>query len=243
MIIKPEIFDTKRIGSMQTTRVGGCSQAPYDGMNLGCFGEDPVVDNNLALLQEKHCLPHRPVFLKQVHGDRVVEYRQTPQHHGQFEADACFTRQKNIICAVLSADCLPVLLTDKSATFVAAIHCGWRGLYANILKKTVAQLEADPKDIQCWLGPCISYQPYRVDEAFRARLVQRDPSLTACFYQHKKTGWHADLKKIAVEKLHQIGIHEMAQSAFCTHDNPALFYSYRRDQDTGRMASMVWLRD
>ncbi|MBL4773392.1 MAG: peptidoglycan editing factor PgeF, partial [Alcanivoracaceae bacterium] len=158
------------------------------------------------------------------------------------KADACFTKNKNIICAVLSADCLPVLIADKQATVVAAVHCGWRGLYTNILKNCIEKLNVNPKDLQCWLGPCISYKPYRVDESFRQQFVLKNQQLSHCFYRNKKGGWHADLKKIAFYQLESLGVQSISQSPYCTHDNKSMFYSYRRDKETGRMASLIWLK-
>lgn len=102
-------------------------------------------------------------------------------------------------------------------------------------------MAVDPQDLQCWLGPCISYKPYRVDVEFRQKFVNKDKQYAHSFYQNKKGGWHADLKKIAVYQLESLGVKEIAQSPYCTHDNKNLFYSYRRDGETGRMASMIWL--
>ncbi len=241
MIIKPEIFSNKGIQSLQTTRIGGHSNKPYDSMNFGCFSGDPHVESNLSLLSQKYDLPHLPVFMQQVHGNQIVEYTDVPNEHGHTSADGCFTRKPNIICAILTADCLPVLLADKSATMVAAIHCGWRSLHADILGKAIGKFGIEPSELSCWLGPCISYQPYRVDEEFRQRFVNKNPHLAHCFYQHKKTGWHADLKQIAVTQLNALNVKTIAQSPYCTHGNKSLFYSYRRDSETGRMASMIWL--
>jgi len=241
MIIKPEIFIHSSIASIQTTRLGGLSKKPYDRMNLGVFGQDPYVQSNLTELKLKQNLPHAPIFMQQIHSSKVVEYTETANQQGEIKADACFSKQKSIICAVLSADCLPVLIADKQATVVAAVHCGWRGLYSEILKNTLKQLAVNPEDLQCWLGPCISYKPYRVDEKFRRQFVLKDKQYAHSFYQNKKGGWHADLKKIAVYQLESLGVKEISQSPYCTHDNKHLFYSYRRDGETGRMASMIWL--
>ena len=161
MIIKPEIFRNNQVKSIQSTRIGGSSEKPYDSMNLGVFGQDNKAQSNLNKFSLQYQLPHIPIFLNQ------VEYADIPLKHGEKNADACFTRQKGVICSVLSADCLPVLMANKQATVVAAVHCGWRGLYADILLETIKKLNVDPGDLQCWLGPCISYKPYQVDEKFR----------------------------------------------------------------------------
>ena len=162
MMIKPEKFNHVSINSLQTTRLGGNSQKPYDSMNLGVFG----VDNddalkNIASLTESNNLPHSPVFLEQIHGKNVVEYVEQPKQHGLIKADGCYTRRKGVVCAILTADCLPVLMTDKQSTVVAAIHCGWKGLYSEIISEMVKKINVLPEDLLCWLGPCISYKPYR----------------------------------------------------------------------------------
>ncbi len=241
MIIKPEIFTNLSVQSLQTTRREGKSTKPYNSMNLGVFNDDEMVLSNLELLTIEHGLPHIPVFMQQVHANHVVEYTKLPSSHGEKQADGCFTRKKGVICAVLSADCLPVLIADKQATVVAAVHCGWRGLYSEILKTTVNKLAVNAKDLQCWLGPCISYKPYRVDEKFRAQFVKKDPEYAHSFYRNNKGGWHADLKKIAVQQLKTLGVKEITQTPYCTHGNKNLFYSYRRDGETGRMATLIWL--
>lgn len=241
MIIKPDIFTNLLINSLQTTRNNGNSEKPYNSLNLGVFGDDKHVEANLKRFTEDNELPHEPVFMQQIHTDKVAEYNMMPKKHGEVEADACFTKQKNIICTVLTADCLPVLIADKDSTVVAAVHCGWRGLFTGILQKTVQSLGVDAKELQCWLGPCISYKPYRVDEDFRKKFVQKDKEYAHSFYRSKKGSWHADLKKIAVYQLEKQGVKEIAQSPYCTHGNKNLFYSYRRDGETGRMASMIWL--
>ncbi|HOP21589.1 MAG TPA: peptidoglycan editing factor PgeF [Gammaproteobacteria bacterium] len=241
MLIKTDIFKANLIQMLQTTRVGGYSDKPYDSLNLGVFGKDPKVIENIEFLTHKNSLPHSPVFMQQIHTDNIIEYTNAPQKHGQFQADACFTYQKNIICAVLTADCLPVLIADKDATVVAAIHCGWKGLFSEILPKTITKMQVNPSQLQCWLGPCISYKPYEVSDDFRQNFITKDKEYAHCFYLDAKNKWHADLKKIAVYQLQQFGVKEIVQSPYCTYDNKGLFYSYRRDGETGRMASMIWL--
>jgi YfiH family protein len=238
-MFKPDFFHSLKVSALQTTRMGGVSKKPYDSMNLGVFGDDPLVQENIKILSKR--LPHQPQFLNQIHSNRVVEYCHPPNFQDEIKADACFTRQKGIVCAVLSADCLPVLITDKASTVVAAVHCGWRGLYAKILDETIKQIALNPKDLLCWLGPCISYKPYKVDSQYRERFVQMNSELSHCFYQGQKGHWHADLKKIAITQLNQLGVDSIVQSPYCTFENKALFYSYRRDKQTGRMASMIWL--
>ncbi|VAW33999.1 FIG00003370: Multicopper polyphenol oxidase [hydrothermal vent metagenome] len=241
IIITPDIFTNTAIKALQTTRLGGSSTKFYASMNLGVFGNDKSTQANIHRLKTTQNLPHLPVFMQQIHTNKVIEYTDLPKQHGDIQADACFTRAKNIICAVLSADCLPVLIADKHATVVAAVHCGWRGLYADILTKTIKRLKVDSKELVCWLGPCISYKPYRVDAQFREKFVTKNLQSAHCFYRNKKGGWHADLKKIALYQLESLGVATIAQSPYCTYDNKSMFYSYRRDGETGRMASMIWI--
>lgn len=238
-MFKPDFFQPLNVTALQTTRIGGQSKKPYDSMNLGVFGEDPNVQENLNILSKQ--LPHPVVFLQQVHGNKVIEYLKQPLTHGEHKADACFSKQKGVVCAVLSADCLPVLMTDKNNTVVAAVHCGWRGLQSNILQNTIKLLNLPPEDLLCWLGPCISYKPYKVDAAFRDKFIQQNKDFTHCFYKSQKGHWHADLKKIAVTQLEGLGVNSLVQSPYCTFENKSMFYSYRRDQETGRMASLIWL--
>lgn len=241
MIIKPDLFDDTRIKSIQTTRIGGNSEKPYYSNNFGVFGVDSEVKTNLKCLKNNYNLPHTPVFLEQIHSAKVEEYKAVPLRHGMVKADACFTRETDVVCAVLTADCLPVLITDINHSVVAAVHCGWRGLHANILQATIKKISVKGEELLCWLGPCISYKPYRVDEKFRAKFVKKDPQLAHCFYRNAKGGWHADLKKIALTQLQQLGVKNITQSPYCTFENKNLFYSYRREAETGRMASMIWL--
>ncbi|MFK8010707.1 MAG: peptidoglycan editing factor PgeF [Marinicellaceae bacterium] len=241
MIIKPELFRHKKVKSLQSTRIGGTSKKPYNDMNMGVFGQDTNAAHNVEIFSKINNLPHSLKFLNQQHTNKVIELIKEPNEQGEIIADACFTRAPKVICSVLSADCLPVLIADKYATVVAAVHCGWKGLYSDILKKTIQKIEVNNSDLQCWLGPCISYKPYRVDEDFRNKFVKKQAQFAHCFYRDKKRNWHADLKKIAVTQLESLGVKEIAQSPYCSHDNKNLFFSYRRDQETGRMASIIWL--
>lgn len=238
MLIYPNAFSNKSIKSLQTTRLNGYSSKPYDSLNLGVFGQDEQVTNNLNSLAD---LPHLPYFMQQVHSNKVIQYTSTPSNHGESHADACYTHEKNIICAILTADCLPILIADIDASVVAAVHCGWRGLYSDILAETIKKLAVDNSKLHCWLGPCISYKPYRVDVQFREKFVLKNKEFAHCFYLDKKKNWHADLKKIALTQLQALGVKSISQSPYCTHDNKNLFYSYRRDGETGRMASLIWL--
>ena len=234
-------FSNPKVKAVQTTRRGGVSQKPYDSMNLGVNTEDSNVPDNLKILTKKANLPMTPKFLSQVHGKKAIEYTETPKSHGEHLADACFARNHESICAILTADCLPILLSSKTQDYVAAIHCGWQGLYQNLIEETLTASSINGEDIEAWLGPCISYKAYQVGEDFRQKFVESDKSYAHAFYQDKKNNWHADLKKIAIIQLEKLGVTQITQAPFCTYDNKDLFYSYRKNKITGRMASLIWL--
>lgn len=232
-------FSNPNVHALQTTRKGGFSQTPFDSMNLGENTGDEAVEQNIRQLTKTAKLPHSPLFLNQIHSSSVVEYSAKPQT--KQDADACFTRASGVVCAVLTADCLPILLSSKSENLVAAIHCGWRGLHQDILAKTIAKMQTKTVDLEAWLGPSISYKAYEVGEDFRENFVSANAELAHAFYRDKRQKWHADLKKIAQIQLQNLGVQQITQSPFCTFENNSLFFSYRKNQKTGRMASMIWI--
>lgn len=199
--------------------------------------------SSIQELVDRFQLPHAPHFLNQVHGNDVVEYKSKNQllmsKQMSQSADACFTRLPNIICAVLTADCLPILLTDKKGTFVAAIHCGWRSLYANIIAVTVSAIK--PKyEVIAWLGPCIQAAQYEVDEAFAHHYLKQHPNAQGAFTTVINGKCQADLYQLANTQLKDLGINHITYSNQCTYLN-AEYYSWRENKTTSRMATMAWL--
>ncbi len=232
--------------SVQSLRAGGFSTAPFDTLNLGVFSADPQATKNLQHLAHNAALPHVPRFMRQTHSDTVIELtRQCVQaDHGFTRGDACFTRQPGVVCGVLTADCLPILLSDHAGTVVAAIHAGWRGLFSGIIAKTIQAMAAT--GLSAWIGPGIGYAHYVVSADFRQRFVDRDPACAPFFYwSEKQQQWHADLKRLAKHQLVHAGVTDIAASPLCTYANPDLFFSYRRDHqrlgDTGRHACFIWI--
>lgn len=239
-----------RFGAVSTLRTGGVSHAPYDdgfgggGLNLGDHVADQMehVVANRALLRE--ILPAEPQWLSQVHGTSVLNFDQ--QHHSLI-ADACITTQANVVCAVLTADCLPVLFCDVKQSVVGAAHAGWRGLADGILENTISTMQAagaNPEHILAWLGPAIGPSKFEVGEEVRARFVERDTSAAAAFtliepYAGK---FYANIYQLARLRLQQAGVHQISGGHFCTFSEPEKFYSYRRDGVTGRMASLIWIK-
>jgi len=243
----PDWAHPEHVSSAQSVRTGGFSSKPFDQLNLGVFSPDPQVKKNLQHFSQRAGLPHEPRFMQQTHSNKVVELG--PEHgqagQGFAKADACFTRTPGIVCGVLTADCLPVLLSDDSGSVVAAIHAGWRGLLGGIIGKTIQAMQVSPSHLSAWIGPGIGYSHYAVEADFRERFVRQEPKLADFFYLSESNQWHADLKRIARYQLQDCGLARVAQSPLCTYENKHLFYSHRRDSrrlgQTGRQASLIWI--
>lgn len=184
-------------------------------------------------------LPHEPKFLQQVHGSEVIEYIKKPTANLLTKADACFTRQPDIICSIMTADCLPVLLTDTQGTFVAAVHCGWRSLFDDILVKTIERINP-LHPLLAWFGPCIQQNNYEVDEQFVTNYLTRHPKTSSAFTAIIQGKSFADLTLMAETQLQQITTCVINRSETCTYTDPD-YYSWRENQTPKRLASMIWL--
>lgn len=226
------------VRAVSTTRDGGASASPWQGFNLGDHvGDDPqaVAANRAALRRE---LPAEPVWLSQIHGTRCVDAARA--RPGE-QADASFTRQRGVVCAVLTADCLPVLLCDERATVVGIAHAGWRGLAAGVIEATVAAMDERGEHLMAWLGPAIGPQAFEVGAEVRDIFLAGDAAAAEAFVATAKGKWLCDIYVLARRRLHALGIRRIAGADYCTLGNVERFYSYRRDGVTGRMASVVWL--
>ncbi len=223
---------------LQTTRQGGCSAAPFDSLNLGSHvGDIPLlVEKNRQSLAE--LLPSEPIWLEQVHGTRVVQAEQTSCHPA---ADACVARTANAVCAVMTADCLPVLLCDQAGTVVAAAHAGWRGLAAGVIEATVDAMDVAPGQLMAWLGPAIGPSAFEVGMEVRDAFIQHSP-VAATAFTPRAEKYLADMYGLARQRLSALGVHQVFGGQFCTFSDPQRFFSYRRDGRTGRMATMIWLK-
>lgn len=238
------------IGALSTLRSGGFSPAPYDdsngsgGFNLGAHVGDDValVGKNRAQLRQ--FLPADPQWLTQVHGNRVVDL---DQFASDFKADACLSAQAGVVCAVQTADCLPVLFCDPKSNVVAAAHAGWRGLLDGVLDNTVAQMMsagAAAENIMAWLGPAIGPFKFEVGAEVREKFVHADPCASAAFKASPQQAgkFYADIYQLARLRLHSAGVRDICGADFCTVTQSEKFYSYRRDGVTGRMASLIWIK-
>ncbi|MBW8830991.1 MAG: peptidoglycan editing factor PgeF [Burkholderiales bacterium] len=239
-------WHARGVGAVMTTRRGGFSQPPFDSMNIRVgIGDDPqAVHDNQRLLAE--AMGVTPVYLNQVHGTTVVRLTAADLKSGApiHAADASVTTKHGIACAAQVADCLPVLFAAPGA--VGAAHAGWRGLAGGVLEATVkAVCEAagcQAGQVQTWLGACIGPRHFEVGtdvlEAFQVDPVKGSP----WFRVHADGKWMADLPGLARDRLARLGVASISGGHWCTADDPARFFSYRRDRTTGRMVAVVWLQ-
>jgi hypothetical protein len=219
-------------------RTGGVSAPPFDSLNLGDHvGDEPdAVRDNRRRLAAALGLPAAPSWLQQVHGRRVVDLDEARVVVP--EADAAMTARPGRVCAVLTADCLPVLLCRADGSAVAAVHAGWRGLAAGVLESAVAALAAPGEGLMAWLGPAIGPASYEVDDAVRDAF----PGAPAEAFRPTRPGhYQADLYALARQRLQRLGVTAIHGGGFCTRADEARFFSYRRDGRTGRFASLIWL--
>lgn len=234
-LIVPDWPAPPQIKALMTTRQGGVSAAPWAQLNLGDHvgdAPDHVAANRARL---RHHLPADPCWLRQVHSARIV-----PAAVGVPEADAAFSRQPQTVCAVLTADCLPVLLCDRAGTVVAAAHAGWRGLADGVLEASVAAMETRPGELLVWLGAAIGPAAFEVGDDVRDCFIAQHPETAAAFVPHRAK-WRADIYQLARIRLARLGVHHVYGGGRCTFSEAETFFSYRRDGVTGRMASLIWI--
>jgi polyphenol oxidase len=248
-LIVPDWTDAPvNVGALSTTRRGGTSLAPYDdgagggGLNLGSHvGDDlEAVRQNRASLRS--LVPKEPAWLTQVHGARVLDAAVTANAP---EADASIATRSGVVCVIQTADCLPVLFCDVNGRVVGAAHAGWRGLAGGVLQHTIARMrDAGAGEIMAWLGPAIGPQRFEVGQEVYDTFVGRDPAMATAFAPlGNQTGKYlADIYALARMALRNEGVDRIFGGDFCTVIEKGLFYSYRRDKVTGRMASLIWLK-
>lgn len=239
--IVPQWPASCRVRALSTTRSGGVSLGPYTSLNLGDHvGDDPcaVAENRLRVRQAL-ALPCDPTWLQQIHGVRVVEARPAAIE----KADASIARGAGVVCAVMTADCLPVLFSDRAGSVVAAAHAGWRGLQNGVLEATVADMAVAPDQIIAWLGPAIGPDAFEVGSAVRDAFVAAQREAADAFRPSPQGRWLADIYALARQRLARVRVAAVYGGDSCTYNDPLRFYSFRRDGVTGRMASLIWLAD
>lgn len=236
----------KNIVALTTTRMGGISKPPYHSLNLASnVGDnDQAVQHNRQLLRQFVNLSSDPVWLAQTHCNLVLNL-----DNFKLSGDRCYDGSYTSIpgkaCVVLSADCLPVLFYSRSTDEVAASHAGWRGLSNGILENTVHQFHCDPKDIVTWLGPAIGPTKFAVGENVKHQFERFSPEASAAFVciDKKRQKYLADIYMLARQRLNAMGVMAVFGGDYCTMSDPSRFFSYRRERVTGRIASLIWIKE
>ena len=238
--IAPDWPAPSAVHAASSTRTGGASRGPWQTLNLADHVADDgdAVRRNRERLRIELGLPEEPRWLDQRHGPRVVEARAAPS---RAPADGIVARESGVVCAVLAADCMPVLLCDRDATVVAALHAGWRGIAAGIVEAGVGAA-GDPGRLMAWLGPAIGPERYEVGPEVRGAILAGDPDAHGAFRPSGAPGrWLADLERLVRRRLARCGVRSVHGGGTCTASDPERFFSHRRDGVTGRMATLVWL--
>lgn len=238
-VIKPKWAVAESIISACSTRQGGHSVKPFDSMNVGTHVGDitDTVLMNRQTLHQSLALPSEPVYLNQVHGTDIITDK---SEANQTIADAVITSQKNKVLAIMTADCLPILLADSKGREIAALHCGWRSLCDGLIEKTLSAMESPKGSIHAWLGPAISIKHFEVGEEV-VSAFKNNNRFSSTYHQQKNGRDYIDLSGIADMILDREGVSHVTASNHCTYTEKDLFFSYRRDKTTGRMVSLIWL--
>ena len=236
-LITPDWPAPVHVKSLMTTRTGGVSAGQFASLNLAAHVQDDpfAVTENRRRLRET--LPAEPVWLNQIHGTHVV---QANTARGVPDADASFTRTHNTVCAIMTADCLPVLFCARDGSVVAAAHAGWRGLASGVLEATLAAMQVPPGEVLVWLGAAIGPDAFEVGAEVRDTFIASHPQSATAFKPHQQK-WLADIYALARIRLNACGVRAIHGGGLCTYTDAARFYSYRRDGVTGRMATLIWL--
>jgi hypothetical protein len=242
-VIVPDWPAPPWVRACTTTRRGGESTGAFASLNLAQHvGDDPAaVAANRAQLRAGLALPAQPVWLAQVHGCDAVSLESAVGIVEPPAADAAVTREPGRVCAVLTADCLPVLLCDRGGTVCAAVHAGWRGLHRGVIEAALARLGRPPSSVLAWLGPAIGPSRFEVGPEVRAAFLAQDAGAAGAFRPGAGDRWLADLYALARRRLTAAGVEQVSGGGLCTASDAARFYSYRRDGRTGRMATLIWL--
>lgn len=238
--IIPDWPAPETVKALSTTRSGGFSLSPYNSLNLGTHVDDEpnTVIKNRDYLVDAAQLPASPRWLNQIHSTRIIN---STDWQFDIDADAMISQQENHICTIMTADCLPLLLCNKQGDIVAAIHAGWRGLAAGIIEKTIAEFRCNPQDILVWLGPAIGPNQFEVGVDVYQTFTEHSAKAAQAFQQVDVSHYLADIYLLARQRLIALGVSAIFGGDLCTVSDKQRFFSYRRDQITGRMASMIWI--
>lgn len=238
--IVPDWPVPENIASVVTTRIGGCSGQVYQSLNLGEHVKDDKknVYKNRQIIKDDLQLPNDPVWLEQVHGARVLSLNEYTAKDNI--ADAAWTNKQGTVCAVLTADCLPVIFCDVEGENIAVAHAGWRGLVAGVLENTLQALPSENNKVMCWLGPAIGPNKFEVGEEVFKKFTAKDASHQNAF-QPQDNGKHmADICQLAKNILTKHSVRSIYGGEHCTYSESDKFFSYRREGETGRMATLIF---
>ncbi len=264
MFIRPDWPVPRNIKSIYTTRQGGISKAPFNSFNLATHVGDALQDvlANRQQLFDQACLPSEPVWLDQQHTDIAVQLRQpdlnTQVPHALLHtppiADASWTQCPGLVSVVMTADCLPILITNQAGTIVSAIHAGWKGLAKGIVSKTIqsfpAEIQRSPEKLMAWVGPAISVQHFEVGQDVYDLFVNQDEVNAGYFHAKPLSGtspesvpekYLADLPGLVKKELNGLGVSQVSGGDLCSFEQTEDFFSYRRSGKTGRMACLIWI--
>ncbi|MGG6461873.1 peptidoglycan editing factor PgeF [Solilutibacter silvestris] len=246
-----------RVRALTTTRHGlGVSQPPFDHLNLGLRNGDAIESalENRRLLERALELPSSPRWLRQVHGLDVVRFDDAAVDaavaDSERQADASVTSTPGVVLAILTADCLPMVVAARDGSEVAAAHAGWKGLAGGVLEATVASMQAAPGDCVAWLGPAAGPQVYEIGEevrdAFLAHDRRADRRVESAFVATRPGHWLVDLYALARQRLADAGVNEVHGGSHCTISESQTFFSHRRStsdgsRNSGRMATLAWI--
>jgi len=251
--LEPEWPTPPGVRALSTFRSGGVSTARYASLNLGDHVGDSLqaVGENRRRLKAAAGLPAEPEWLTQVHGTSVVDLdAATTKPVGQAErgasgpvgpADAAFTRRRGRVCAILTADCLPIVLAADSGDLVAAAHAGWRGLAGGVIEATVEALQVAPERLMAWLGPAIGPDRFEVGAEVREAVLAGDSGADAAFAANARGRYMADLSGLARRRLAALGVSRIYGGGHCTYADKDRYFSHRRDGMTGRQGTLIWL--
>lgn len=230
------------VEAIVTNRNGGFSSSLFDSMNLATHvGDDPhAVAKNRALLLQQALLPSEPLWLEQIHSGRVV-YNDGKNDNPPI-ADASWTDKKGLVCTVLTADCIPILIANKTGTKVAAVHAGWRGLATGVVENAIVAMEDDPVNLIVWIGPSIGRCAFEVGDGVRDEFLSGGFDVESSFCKTGNGKLLADLIGLAVANLKGIGVEIISINGTCCYEESKNYFSYRRDGDTGRFASLIYIK-
>ncbi len=238
--ITPDWPVSENIRCITTTRTGGYSLQEYSSLNIGGHVKDDQesVVKNRQLIKQDLQLPNEPVWLDQVHGSFVLSLGENAPIDNT--ADAAYTNEASVVCAVLTADCLPVTFCDQSSEHIAVAHAGWRGLVNGVLENTLQTIPVENEKIMCWLGPAIGPKVFEVGEEVVDQFVAKDGMQKNAFVKQSNEKYLANIYQLAMNILTKHNVKNVYGGDRCTYSESDTFYSYRRDGETGRMATLIW---